>query len=108
MRYIDNKEYVKKCNVKYICYRHIHIVNEKLIPFFNMRRRCIECLKNTVYAYVGRYQIIVENYNYLFPVFCDSCSSRLHVCKWCRPLLHNFIFYTDCNEKKVYVNKRYH
>ena len=91
MRYRSINGYTKKGNTKYVCSTHKHILNERLQPVFKIHRRCIDCLKHNVYAHAGRYQIIVDNYSYLFPTLCDSCSSKMKVCKWCRPPIHNRI-----------------
>lgn len=91
MKYYRYNEYVKKDINKHICSTHVYIMNENLIPIFKIRRRCIDCLKYTVYAHAGRYQIINNNYNYLFPMLCEQCSYKLQLCKWCRPSLHRCI-----------------
>lgn len=93
----DNESYISNVSMKpqslihtYTCDLHYRFFNQHMCPTRRITKRCIECLKKTVYASVSKNQFITLDYNYIFPMLCDKCSIKLKICKWCRPSEHKF------------------
>ena len=76
---------------RYICAIHRPLARSGLHENLSIRKRCIECLRVPVYAYVKRYEVVIPNHNYIFPMLCGNCSDIAMVCKWCRPSFHKFM-----------------
>lgn len=69
----------------YTCDIHSIFFGQHLCPTRSIRKRCVDCLKKNVYANVAKNQIVLNEYNYIFPMLCDVCAIKLQKCKWCRP-----------------------
>lgn len=71
--------------VHHVCNSHKILYASNLLPIGKYKKRCVNCLKYNVSPYSKPFQVITPQYNYLYPMICDNCSSDLKHCKWCRP-----------------------
>lgn len=94
----DDKTYISNVSMRCVHPSNIHTCDNHRIFFQQhlcstrkITKRCIDCLKTNVKASIKKNQVVIPEYNYIFPMICDNCSIKLQKCKWCRPLNHKFI-----------------
>jgi len=72
---------------QYLCSIHKQMFIYNLVPMSPKYNICMNCLKLNIKGYCDPLQPVYSlEYNYIYPMICDSCSLSLKRCKWCRLL----------------------
>jgi hypothetical protein len=68
-----------------LCNIHKQMLMYKLIPMSPQFAICMNCLKKNIKGFSDPMTPVCPiEYNYIFPMICDSCAHSLKRCKWCR------------------------